>query len=317
MNETLKETIGFLSRWTLLLASVGGMVLVFWAGLYGGSKATVGTQASIVFSDEIWTPWRLMRNRGYLFPSDWTFIATQFIVAADQPKPWLVQTRSGYIFATVQDPKSERFHSAEDISPAGTIFPVRLKGLPYGEYAFRSGEAICLAVRPRRRVFAIDTRLCTELANRDRDRFDRCIRHLNKLGHVAMLYVGQSGMGAKEAGMEYLRVRSQIRKRYPLIPVVMSMRGRYEPVESLRHVRWTLRDRTRSALVAITGDVDLARAAVGEDFKTHLIAEPAPESGGEERIVRHRSWEAFAEWVFREGRGERTVQDPPSEEGAS
>lgn len=294
MSETLKEVIGFLSRWLLLAVVAGGGALFVWSAAMVGSGA--GAEADVVLSDAIWRPWRSVYASGYLLPYR-RGTSGLFITTAPGRRPRVVLAR-GYRFAAgLPKLPAGRNHIARRVPSSGEIHSIRVKGLPYGSYAFRSAEAICAVVPPGESVFAVDVRLIVEPPSGSEEALAAVLRGMNSRGQVAMFYAGQPQTEADELAQQYRLLRRRIRADYPKVPVVFTIESRYHVLNSLRHMAWTLSRGGGGKPIVITASPNLADAAAREGFDTHLIASQPAGERARKNLTRHESLGDLADWL--------------------
>lgn len=298
MDTHHKEAIGFLARW-LLLAFGGVCFAVFaWTAKHALASAVVGNEADVVLSDAVWRPWRRMHATGYLFPPGWAAAHTQFMAVAPGDHSWIAYVNRDRVYATVQDTSDPSVFPVGKLAPSGRMLDVAIKGIPYSGYAFRAAEAKLLILPRGRRLYAVDVRL----ALGDQQAARSVVGKLRRTGNIAMFYPGQDDLDPRQIADEYIRLREQVRLRFPDCPLVFTITRKQGKMDCLRQIRMTVRGTGSALPVVITGDASLAEMASRERFPVHLVGRPEliDPSGGP---TCHRTMEDFGIYLDVHGGG--------------
>jgi len=295
MDHHHKEAVGFLARWLLLAFGVACFVAFARSAMQALEISVASKGADVVLSDAVWHPWRRMHATGYLFPRGWAVAHTQFMTVMPDDRAWMVYGSRSRVHATVQDPTDPSAFPVEHVGPEGMMLDIAIKGLPHAGYAFRSAEAKLLIVPPGLAVFAVDVGLLRPSAG-DEDALRTVVSKLRSRGKVAFFYTGAPDMNEREIAAEYLKLRRDVRTRFPDCPLVFTITRQYEKMSCLRKIRWTARDGASGSPIVITGDPELAATAAGRGFPTHLIG-PRDGRVAKGRLSYHGSMADFAGWL--------------------
>jgi len=296
MNAVLKETTGFLCRWCLLVVCCGLAASAGWSALVAGSAIAGSADAQVVLSDAAWRPWQRINAVGYLMPEGWATAHTQFVVVSLAENPWIVYGSKGKVFATIQDPGDFSPFPADELPTSGRIYHLNIKGVPYGGYAFHQAQAILSVLPHGRRVFAVDARLGRRAAVGGEDVLALAMDRLTGCGSVVFFYVAAPDKRPAESAAHYLRVRADIRGKFPSVPVVY-VHGSKRKLPALAHLGATLGRYGRNRPVVVTQATDVAKAAAEGGYLTYLVSSFPGETVSIEKLRWYESWAAFAAWL--------------------
>jgi len=264
MREGHKEFVGFLSRWCLLATASLSVLAVGWSLVGAASSVLDAVGRKVVLSDGIWWPWRRPYVTGYILPLRRRGRYARFL-AVSSPGERLIVCGGRRSTSPPVGGDLERLRvELSQPGPPEVIRHLRIKGNPYGRYAFASDEAICKLIGPGRRVVAIDARFVLASPDERQGAFRECIKLLTRHAEVAFFWPGEVG--------EYQASRRRIRQLYPTTPVVFAAGAKPSALDGLRHIAWTIYGRRRIKPVVVTGEGELARAAAEAGFPVHCIS---------------------------------------------
>ena len=275
MHDTLKEIIGFISRWCLLALAGITVVIVGWAALTAASMTAVSAKAAVILSDEVWRqPRRGAHATGYLISSGAILLRSQFLSCSPGSAPSIVSGSGERIYPIAVD------------RPDGP-WNVSIQGIPYGSFAFQRDRAICKVISSQRRVLAVDAELVENPPDSCSEELESFLAELQSRGQVVL-----ADTGSPE---HYRDLRNDLRYRYRQVPQVFAMpctqdimpAGRSDGVKDfngyvLDHMARTLRCAARKPrpqiaarrdwmlAAVITANSELA-SATAPRFHTHLI----------------------------------------------
>lgn len=275
MHEFFKELIGFFSRWCLLGLAVGSGLLVAWVALSGASAVAAGVPIWVL-SDEIYEPSKSVYVVAYLQPDSGVSSSGQFLHITSAGKVVLVYS-SDFRFPIKLSKHTEGLHD------------VRIKGTPYGRFAFVQGRGICKVISPRRKVFALDARLVATFPSEQSRHLRSSLSELQARGEVVFCH--------SHRAEQFAELRDNLRQQYPNILQVFSTDRQSGITHTLRHLARTLHRSKREGIEVITGDPELAYAAAGEHFTTHLISSKLQDAPELRNPLRHETLVEFMKWL--------------------
>ena len=274
MDESLKEAVGFLSRWWLLALAVAGGVLVAWASLAAAAAAPRRAPAPIISDEIVVAPVSQRHVVAHLSDSVPIVLYTQFLFLPPGATPRIVygSSRKMYILLEGLPPGLHRVH---------------LRGIPYGTFAFEEMQGLCKVVAPGAEVLLFDARL-SETPEGARE-LPRTLREMRGSLEVVLIHPGPL-----EA---YRRLHREIRLRDGDVPYVFSAHEPQDNMWTLNYVASSLNRLWADRPPLVTADAELASRASAQGFPTHWI-HPQPderiERGG---VRRYESLGDFRGWL--------------------
>jgi len=263
MHETLKEIVGFFSRWLLLALAGAVAAIVAWAAAVGAWATGGMQQPTVILSDQVWEAWRPPHLVGRLDPPGLDLGAVELISLAPDRPPRVASTTDHLTFP------------GADSSDVG-LHPVHVKGLPYGRLAFAEDRARCLVVPPDRRVFAVDARLAESLG----EQADELINRLATLGEVVLV----QPTAADTQPAEHLARRQRLMMRFPQTLLVYQVRPWEKPAAVFSRMAYKLHRSDTANLELITADGELATSA-GKRPVHFLAGDETPAPPGTRRYA--------------------------------
>ncbi len=276
MDESLKEAVGFLCRWTLLALAVAGTVLVGWASLAAAAAAAAPrrTPAPIVSDEIVVAPMSQRHVIAHLSDSARIDLYTQFLFLPPDSRPRMVYGSRRKMYVLLEDlpPGSHRVH---------------LQGIPYGTFAFEEMQGLCKVIAPGSEVLLFDARLYE--TPEGAMELPRTLREARRSLEVVLIHPGPLE--------SYRRLHREIRLRSSGVPYVFFTREPHNNMRTLNHVAWSLNRLWTNRPPLVTADAELASVASAQGFPTQWI-HPEPDERIEKRGVRrYESLSHFRRWL--------------------
>lgn len=249
MHDTIKEILGFLSRWTLLAMAAVCAACVAWAAAVG-VMAAGGEWPRVVLSDQIRQSGTARFVPGRIEPNVGTDSSLELI-------SWPPGRRGETAYTT----QILALVAMEKEAPLG-LHPVHITGSPYGQFAFCQDSARCLVIPPGRRVLAVDVRLLEAPGQVE--------AFIERVAGVAEVVLVRPGPVTSPAAQQALR--DAVMKRCPQTLLVYSTSLPGKATDALASIAGSLGRKDHAGVEFVTGDALLADAAAAERYKTYWVA---------------------------------------------
>lgn len=290
------EVLGFICRW-LLLATAGLVsATVILVGGSAAASAPADAQARLLLPDALWLARPSVSLSAYTRPRESTGTGEVYLAVVPGGAQQMVYT----------DPRSQVSVVSLKNAAVGEHV-VRLQGAPYGPLALERGSGRVIVVEPGSTVLAVDARLGGAAGHGPAPDLAALGRTLKTIGPVVQFVEDDVGpaMRARQAsslGLPFVWHEPKGRLAFK------SDADYVRPVDQLATLGNLARTLdpgrgapagSRSAIVVITADRELALSAARDRYKRFEVHLVSGEAGGPilPRLVRHRSLEALATYL--------------------
>lgn len=277
------EKLGFLCRWTLL--ALAGLVILAatWAGMSGTAVISSNLETNMHLSDAVW-------RQGAKNPSLRGFLDGP---ATKSLSPLFIHQDHfrGLRFAWANRNHSE-VAALLPAPPAGT-HRITLRGLPYGQMAFKQYKATLRIVPGPETVYVLDARFFLNVVRNDQPTALRIAHELSRLGQPVLVFTGQrellANLRTKFDQYSDIRLVFSLRKdRGGLMSVIASI------TRKLKSREGTYKGDNRIPYV-VTADVNVAIKAARQGHYAHLVGAEETPPNLSELIRLHATPETLAE----------------------
>ncbi len=245
----LKEILGFLCRWCLLLLAGGAVIAGAWTVVLATTKASTGLNVRLAEGDAVVAAGRGCDLRAYLVGCGPRSDSAAALFGTRDGPCGFANEYGGRIYL-----------GTAGLTPGR--YACSIRGIPYGPAAFENAEPQVIAIDPGREVFMIDVRTALPALAGNVSAFAALLEALRARGEVCCF---------DEGGTEdFLAHQSELRARLPDMPLCWEPRPGPGTLNTLRATA----SRARHKPVIITEDAGLAEKAADDGFPTHLILPP-------------------------------------------
>jgi len=279
MYGSIKEVIGFLSRWTLLALASGILLGGAWSGMLAASGVAADIRARVILPDAASDPpeGQPVRWIGHLDTLRYHKMPLFLCHADYQRKPTVAIALKEKLVVVVSDPRMgpQRVH---------------LRGIPYGPMAFRRHNPTVLIVPEDERILLVDARLAHRAVTEGAEGFRESLAAMRRTGQYVLVDFGDAEEFASRAGT--------LRRMFPDTALLWPVPVRPALAAKLAFVGHCFGRRDRANLFLVTSDAETALSAARANVRVHYISGSGGPVEPHPLIHRHDGFDALRQGLL-------------------